>query len=50
MVIIFKGCDVMGIFVYAFTATGKSSVEKKYGNVVDMESTLYKYLDVLNED
>ena len=50
MVIIFKGCDVMGIFVYAFTATGKSSVEKKYGNVVDMESTLYKYFDVLNED
>lgn len=40
----------MGIFIYAFTATGKSSVAKKYSNVVDMESTLYKYLNVLEED
>jgi len=40
----------MGIFVYAFTATGKTSVAKKYSNVIDMESTLYKYLDVLKED
>ena len=40
----------MGIFVYAFTATGKSSVSKKYSNVIDMESTLYKYVDNLFED
>lgn len=40
----------MGIFIYAFTATGKSSVSKKYSNVIDMESTLYKYLDVEKED
>lgn len=40
----------MGIFVYAFTATGKSSVAKKYINVVDMESTLYKYLGAEKED
>ena len=35
----------MGLFVYASTATGKSSLSKKYKNVIDMESTLYKYLD-----
>ena len=40
----------MGIFVYAFTATGKTSLIKKYSNVIDMESTLYKYLDILKED
>ena len=34
----------MGIFIYAFTATGKSTVTKKYSNVIDMESTLYKYI------
>ena len=34
----------MGIFIYAFTATGKSTLSKKYKNVIDMESTLYKYL------
>ena len=34
----------MGIFVFAFTATGKSTVAKKYKNVIDMESTLYKYI------
>ena len=34
----------MGIFVYAFTATGKSTLAKKYKNVIDMESTLYKYI------
>lgn len=33
----------MGIFIYAFTATGKSTISKKYSNVIDMESTLYKY-------
>ena len=32
MIIVFEGCGVMGIFVYAFTATGKSSVAKKYSN------------------
>lgn len=40
----------MGIFVYAFTATGKSTVAKKYSNVIDMESTLYKYIGISNED
>ncbi len=40
----------MGIFVFAFTATGKSSVAKKYSNVIDMESTLYKYLGIEKED
>lgn len=40
----------MGIFVYAFTATGKSTVAKKYSNVIDMESTVYKYLGVEKED
>ena len=40
----------MGIFVYAFTATGKSSVAKKYSNVIDMESTLYKYKGLDKED
>ena len=40
----------MGIFIYAFTATGKSSISKKYSNVIDMESTLYKYVDSLYED
>lgn len=34
----------MGIFVYAFTAAGKSTLAKKYKNVIDMESTLYKYI------
>lgn len=33
----------MGIFIFAFTATGKSTVAKKYKNVIDMESTIYKY-------
>ena len=32
----------MGIFVYSFTVTGKSSVNKKYNNIIDIESTLYK--------
>ena len=40
----------MGIFIYAFTATGKSTVAKKYNNVIDMESTLYKYLSGFKED
>lgn len=40
----------MGIFVYAFTATGKSTVAKKYSNVIDMESTVYKYLGIEKED
>lgn len=35
----------MGIFIYAFTATGKSTLAKKYKNVIDMESTMYKYLE-----
>ena len=39
----------MGIFICAFTATGKSSVAKKYSNIVDMESTKYKYLGVFEE-
>ena len=40
----------MGIFIYAFSATGKSTVAQKYSNVIDMESTLYKYLGVFKED
>ena len=40
----------MGIFIHAFTATGKSSLAKKYKNVIDMESTLYKYLNSFEED
>ena len=35
----------MGIFIYAFTATGKSTLAKKYKNVIDMESVNYKYLN-----
>lgn len=34
----------MGVFIYSFTATGKSTLSKKYKNVIDMESTIYKYL------
>ena len=40
----------MGVFIYAFTATGKSTVAKNYKNVIDMESTLYKYLGSHTED
>ena len=40
----------MGIFVYAFTATGKSLLAKKYKNVIDMESTIYKYVSQNSED
>ena len=39
----------MGIFVYAFTATGKSTLAKKYSNVIDMESTIYKYIGATEE-
>ena len=35
----------MGVFIFAFTATGKSTVARKYRNVIDMESTHYKYID-----
>ncbi len=35
----------MGIFIYAFTATGKSTLAKKYKNIIDMESVDYKYLN-----
>ena len=40
----------MGIFIFAFTATGKSTVARKYKNVIDMESTYYKYMDNNDED
>ena len=40
----------MGIFVFAFTATGKTNVAKKYKNVIDMESSLYKYVGNNLED
>jgi len=33
----------MGVFIYCYTATGKSTLGKKYANVIDMESTRYKY-------
>ena len=39
----------MGIFIIAFTATGKSSLAKKYKNVIDMESTNYKYIGNCDE-
>ncbi|MBR2969476.1 MAG: hypothetical protein IKC49_00275 [Clostridia bacterium] len=39
----------MGVFVYCYTATGKSTVGKKYSNVIDMESTLYKYVGKVKE-
>ena len=41
----------MGVFIFAFTATGKSTVARKYKNVIDMESTRYKYIgsDLENE-
>ncbi len=39
----------MGIFVYASTATGKSNLSKKYRNVVDMETTIYKYIDGVSD-
>lgn len=35
----------MGVFVYCYTASGKSTLSKKYSNVIDMESTFYKYGD-----
>lgn len=35
----------MGIFIYTFTAAGKTSLSKKYSNVIDMESTIYKYME-----
>ena len=40
----------MGVFIFAFTATGKSTVARKYRNVIDMESTHYKYIDNNAED
>ena len=40
----------MGIFIFAFTATGKSTVANKYKNVIDMESTYYKYTNTNTED
>lgn len=39
----------MGIFVYCYTATGKSTVGKKYTNVLDLESTLFKYTGITKE-
>lgn len=35
----------MGIFIFSFTATGKTAVAQKYRNVIDLESTYYKYTD-----
>ena len=40
----------MGIFVYAFTAAGKSVAAEKYSNVIDMECTKYKYEEVTTEE
>ena len=39
----------MGIFIIAFTATGKSSLARNYKNVIDMESTNYKYIGNCDE-
>lgn len=35
----------MGIIISAFAGVGKSYVGKKYKNVLDLESTYYKWLD-----
>ncbi len=35
----------MGIFICAFTSSGKTTLSKKYSNIIDMESTRYKYLN-----
>lgn len=35
----------MGVFICAFTSSGKSTIARKYKNVIDMESTKYKYLN-----
>lgn len=40
----------MGVFVYCYTATGKSTVGRKYSNVIDMESTLFKYVNTKAEN
>lgn len=41
----------MGIFVFAFTATGKSNVAKKYKNVIDWYSKLWdEWIDKCEED
>lgn len=40
----------MGVFVYCYTATGKSTVSRKYSNVIDMESTLFKYVNTKLEN
>ena len=40
----------MGIFIYAFTATGKSVLAQKYSNVINMESTIYKYIGSYKEN
>lgn len=45
-----KWGENMGVFIFAFTATGKSTLATKYKNVIDMESTLYKYIDNYLED
>lgn len=33
----------MGVFIYCYTATGKSTLGRKFANVIDMESTKFKY-------
>ncbi len=40
----------MGIFIYCYTATGKSTLGRKYSNVIDMESTLFKYHQQIEDE
>ena len=40
----------MGIFICATTATGKSTLGKKYKNVIDMESVVFKYINEKGND
>ena len=40
----------MGVFIFAFTATGKTTVAKKYENVIDLESTYYKYINYTDDE
>ena len=40
----------MGIFIYAFTATGKSTVSKKYSNILEEKEILLIFAAVLIAD
>ena len=38
------------MFYFTFTATGKSVLAQKYSNVINMESTIYKYIGSYKEN